>query len=345
MKGDWKLREKEYEETEELWHMKIKYLKDNPPHVARIKRGLLHLFYLFCLLLAPPLFLEKAAGNAPKIAFSVENSIFLTDLQGAAPQKIAQGYDPEISPRGDMVAFTFYTQKGDRMIAVIPLSEGKEPGKMHLFSSIPGKNSYGPRWSPDGSALLFNHWVEEQGDWVLGLLTLQDEAFRILAPEQGGLYSPFWSARGTSVFAQDLDSIYQIDVERGVVMGKMPLFSVLGETMASSAVHFAISPDGSKWLFDAEIEGTPEWQKLDIPLLSAIFLYTPEDGKTRRITNNSICALHPAWLPGGEEFIFSGYTPEDAVAETFPFRIFRQSLQSSSPELLLSRGDSPSSAR
>jgi len=328
--------------------MRMKYLRDRPLHVPRISRGLLRLFYLFCLsclLLAPPLFLEKAAGDAPKIAFSVENSIFLTDLQGAAPQKIAQGYDPEISPRGDMVAFTFYTQKGDRMIAVIPLSEGKEPGKMHLFSSIPGKNSYGPRWSPDGSALLFNHWVEEQGDWVLGLITLQDETFRILAPEQGGLYSPFWSARGTSVFAQDLDSIYQIDVERGVVMGKMPLFSVLGETMASSAAHFAVSPDGSKWLFDAEIEGTPEWQKLDIPLLSAIFLYTPEDGKTRRITNNSICALHPAWLPGGEGFIFSGYTPEEAARENFPFSIFRQSLQNSPPELLLSRGDSPSSVR
>ncbi len=319
--------------------MKMKRFKDVLLYLPRLGIGIL-CFFLF----VSPLFLEKAAGNVPKVIFSVEDSIFLTDLQGSSPQKIAQGYDPEISPRGDMVAFTFYTEGGDRMIGVVPLSKGEEPGEVRLFSSIPGENSYGPRWSPDGSSLLFNHWMGDLGDWVLGLLTLKDEAFRILAPEQGGLYSPFWSARGTSVFAQDLDSLYQIDVERGVVMGKMPLFSILGEAFASSAVHFSVSPDGSKWLFDAEIEGTEEWQKLDIPLLSAIFLYTPKDGNTRRLTDNNICALHPAWLPGGEDFIFSGYTPEEAAREGFPFSIFRQSLKGSPPERLFSRGDSPSSA-
>jgi len=289
--------------------------------------------------------LSPLSGNeaaAPsKVVFSVENAIFLTDTNQAAPREIARGYDPEISPRGDQVAFTFYTEEGGRMIAVIPLATGEA----RLFSSIPGENSYGPRWAPDGTSLLFNHWEEARGNWVLGFLSLEDESFRILAPEQEGLYSPFWSAEGASVFAQDLDSLYQIDVERGVVMGKSPLFSVLGDTIASSAVHFSISPDGSKWLFDAEIEGSPEWQELDIPLLSAIFLYTPKDGKTRRLTDNAICALHPAWLPGGEEFIFSGYTPEDAARDTFPFSIFRQHLENPIPELLLTRGDSPSCSR
>lgn len=281
------------------------------------------------------------AGASPRVAFSVDNEIFVVSLSGKFPRKVAQGYDPEISPSGDFLAFTFYTDEGNRIPGVVNLATGERK----LFTSLPGENSYGPRWSPDEKALLFNHWDQGSSNWVIGVITLANEAFRILAPERQGLYSPFWSASGTSIYAQDLDNLYQIEVASGRVTETMRLSSLLGESFASSALHFAVSPKGDQWLFDGEVEGGAEWNHLEMPIVSAVFLYTPENGKVRRITGASMCAMHPAWLPGGREFLFAGYTPEGSRGMDFPLLLFRQGLNDPEPLKFFSPGQYPSASR
>jgi dipeptidyl aminopeptidase/acylaminoacyl peptidase len=275
------------------------------------------------------------------VVFSRDDGIYLTNPEGKKPVKLAEGNDPEVSPDGRFVAFTASSGKDGwgRMIAVVDITSKKRT----LFGKIPGENSYGPRWSPDGKSLLFNHWDEKNSDWVFGLATPADGSFRILAPGLRGIYSPFWSADGKSVYGQDLDTLYRIDAESGAVGEKRKLAEVTGsEAMVSSAIRFVVSPDGSMWLFDGEVEDTAKLMKRGEPLSSAIFLHMPSDGKTRRLTPESICAMHPAWLPGAEEFIFAGYTAKEAKRKGFPFALYRTSLSGGKTKRLIETGGSPS---
>lgn len=294
-----------------------------------------------CLVLA----VATAAFAAPvAVVFSKDGAVYLTDSDGKKPMKLAKGSDPEVSPDGRFVAFTAPSGKdgGGRRIAVAETASKKAT----ILEKIPGENSYGPRWSPDGKSLLFNHWDEQSGDWVFGMATLSDGSFRVLAPERKGIFSPFWSADGKSVYGQDLDTLFRIDVESGRVAEKRPLASVTGgEAMVSSALRFVLSPDGSMWLFDGEVEDTLRWMRSGEPLSSAVFLYTPADGKTRRLTPETICAMHPSWLPGGEEFLFAGYGPKEAKRKGSPFAIFRQTLGDGKATLFIKEGDSPSTGR
>ena len=286
-----------------------------------------------------------AAFAAPAtVVFSKDGVIFLTDSEGRQAVKLAEGSNPEISPDGRHVAFTAPSGKDGwgRRIGVVDAASKKTT----ILETIPGENSYGPRWSPDGKSLLFNHWDEGSGDWVFGVATIADGSFRVLAPEQKGIYSPFWSADGNSVYGQDLDTLYRIDVASGAVVERRPLVEVTGgEAMVSSAVRFSLSPDGTMWLFDAEVEDTGKLMKRGEPLNSAIFLHTPADGKTRRLTPETICAMHPAWLPGGREFLFAGYGPKETGRKGSPFAVFRQSLEDGKAALFIKEGDSPSAGQ
>ncbi len=296
-----------------------------------------------CALLV--LAVAAAAFAAPvAVVFSKGEGIFLTDSEGKKPVKLATGHNPEVSPDGRFVAFTAPSGKDGwgRKIGVAEIASKK----ITVMKTIPGENSYGPRWSPDGKSILFNHWEEQSADWVFGTVAPADGSFRVLAPDQKGIFSPFWSADGASVYGQDLDTLYRIDVASGTVVERRPLVEVTGdEAMVSSAVRFALSQDGTMWLFDADVEDTGKLMKRGEPLNSAIFMHTPADGKTRRLTAENICAMHPSWLPGGKEFLFAGYGPNEAKRKGSPFAIFRRGLDGAKATLLLKEGDSPSAGR
>ncbi|QTX32593.1 PD40 domain-containing protein [Aminithiophilus ramosus] len=288
------------------------------------------------------LFLLLAAGAAFAfpLAFSRGDAIFFVGAEGEKPRLVARGYDPEISPDGRLVAFTLYSEQGDRQIAVVDATSKER----RLFPSVPGKNSYGPRWSPDGRALLFSHWDEKESEWFLALLLLDEGTFRLLGPECKGFYSPFWSADGKSVYGQDLEKLCRIDVGEGRVVETLDLAAVLGEAMASSALHVTVSPDGTKWLFDGDVEDSGRRFKSHDGLLSALFLHVPAEGTTRRL-GGDLWAAHPAWLPGGEAFLFAGYeAPASGTDQPLP-ALYRQVLGDDRATLLIAEGGAPSSAR
>ncbi|MBP6332893.1 MAG: PD40 domain-containing protein [Aminivibrio sp.] len=297
---------------------------------------------LFCILAlpVPSAGSPETAGPFP-LVFSRGDELFLTDTEGNSPALLRKGYDPEISPDGTEVAFTVQTGKdgGGRQIGLYTISTTKS---RNYKSVIPGENSYGPRWSPDGTMIVFNHWDPEQSDWVLGLLTLTDGTFRVLAPELKGVYSPFWSADSSSVYCHDLENFFRVSVETGRTAALRRFSEILGEAMPTSAVRFAVSPDGSRWLFDGEVKDTSEWLKSGDGLISALFLHTPADGKTRRVTDNRICAIGPAWLPGGEDFLFYGYTEKEMSGGGSGFAVFRGSLAEGKTNLLVPDGGTPS---
>ena len=282
-----------------------------------------------------------AYGSTPWIAFSQDGVIFVAQLDGEGKTKLAEGYDPEISPDGKHVAFTAYSKEGDRTIAVV----NRETRKIKHVTTIPGKNSYGPRWSPDGSCLLINHWDDVKMDWAIGLMDLESDNFTVLTKDHTGLYSPFWSHDGRFAFAQDLENLLKIDVSANKIEDSRPLSEVIGEGSPSSAIHFSCSPDGNRLLFDFDVETDKSWSSLGEPLISAIFMFDMKGGKTARLTDRTICAVHPSWLPKGKGFVFSGYTPKDVNKKGSPFSLYLMDFNGGKPELLLKGGEQPSSSR
>jgi TolB protein len=92
-----------------------------------------------------------------KIAFERGENIFVADLDGSHPKKIANGALPGISPDGTRVAFNI---EGDaknrpgpeRHIAIADVASGK----VTVLPNIPSDNCFGPVWSPDGKQLAFS---------------------------------------------------------------------------------------------------------------------------------------------------------------------------------------------
>lgn len=294
--------------------------------------------------LSVPLQADAKSGGTPSpVIFCRNGAILLTDTAGAKPVNLSSGYDPEISPMGTDFAFTLSSEKEEgRKIALFNI----KTKKMTVPNFIPGTNNYGPRWSPDGKALIFNYWDEKQSDWGIGRYSLEDGKFAHLAPELTGVYSPFWSADGLSVYCHDLDNLYRIDLSDGKVAEMRKLSEVLGEAMPSSGIHFSVSPDGSKWLFDGEVEDTGGWQKSGDGLIGALFLFLPDEGTTTRITSDRISALSPSWKGDGEEYLFFGYTQKEMRAgKGGVFGLFRSSLSQKEPVLFLSDGETPSAPR
>jgi Tol biopolymer transport system component len=80
--------------------------------------------------------------------------LFVADADGSGAHQIvpsAQILDAQWSPEGDWIAFT--QANADRPDVFIVHPDGT--GLRQLTSSSGGLGSYGPVWSPDGSALLF----------------------------------------------------------------------------------------------------------------------------------------------------------------------------------------------
>ena len=114
--------------------------------------------------------------------------IFSVLFDGGDPKPIADGDEPVVSPRSDVVAFV----KGGQ-IWTAPL-DGSAPAKQ-LFSAR-GESS-DLHWSPDGSRLAF---VANRGDHsFIGVYTNDSTAITWLAPAFARDESPRWSRDGRRI--------------------------------------------------------------------------------------------------------------------------------------------------
>jgi dipeptidyl aminopeptidase/acylaminoacyl peptidase len=114
--------------------------------------------------------------------------IWSVPFGGGKPKRLAEGDEPVISPRGDLVAFS----KGSA-IWTVPVDGSKEASK--LFFSKGSSNS--PVWSPDGSKLAF---VSSRGDHsFIAVYTDSSTPIRYIAPSTMRDGSPRWSPDGKQI--------------------------------------------------------------------------------------------------------------------------------------------------
>ncbi len=107
---------------------------------------------------------------------------------GSTLRKLADGSAPNISPRGDVVAFL---RRGQ--VWSVPLGDSAASRQLFQIRGTAGSL----RWSPDGSMLAF---VSGRGDHsFVGVFQLESKELRYLDPSVDRDGSPVWSSDGRRV--------------------------------------------------------------------------------------------------------------------------------------------------
>jgi TolB protein len=231
-----------------------------------------------------------------KIAYEHGDNIFVADIDGTHPKKIAAGALPEISPDGTHIAFNTEadakTRPGpERRIAIADVASGK----VTVLKDVPSDNCFGPVWSPDGKQLAFSIMAEKA--WQLGLVNADGSGFRFvknaeLKSEAFG--APAWARDGKSIFCHDLDNLYRIDLD-GNVLKKWELTKVLTEASMNSNDRLSVSPDGNILLMDGDCGAEHERKNWDGPQ-AAIFKFDLTTEKGARVTGKNDFVWEPYWL-------------------------------------------------
>jgi len=111
--------------------------------------------------------------------------IMAVRLEDGKTWEIAEGSNPQVSPRGDLVAFE---RRGRIFVAPLVGGERERP----LFEAR-GRNG-SPVWSPDGTKLAF---VSARGDHsFIGVFDLHKRTITWIAPSVDRDRSPVWSPDG-----------------------------------------------------------------------------------------------------------------------------------------------------
>jgi len=280
----------------------------------------------------------SALSNAAerKIAYEHGENIFVADIDGKHPKKIAAGALPEISPDGTRIAFNTEgdakTRPGpERHIAIADVASGK----VTILKDIPSDNCFGPVWSPDGTNLAFSIMAEKE--WHLGLVNADGSGFRFvknaeLKSEAFG--APEWARDGRSIFCHDLDNLYQIDLD-GNVLKKWELSKILTEAGMNSNDRLSVSPDGNVLLMDVDCGAEHERKNWDGPQ-PAIYKFDLAGEKAVRVTGKNDFVWEPFWLSNDQFLCIMQKENENEPS------IYRMSLDGKNAKLLVKHARTPS---
>jgi TolB protein len=299
---------------------------------ARIMNTRFLFFTLFALSIHSSLSEEPGAAQR-RIVFVRDSSIWIANLDGSKSRKLVRGADPCISPDGQKVAFTISPTGGKeavRHIAVMELSTGSTK----VFQETPSNNCFGPVWSPDGSQILFEIFVENH--WRLGLLNSDGSGFRFLELpfRDSGWWSAIWAPDGKSIYCQDLDKIYRFDLSGGL-LASWEVGKIIPNSDMDSSKRLSLSDDGQRLLIDANMDDEEPPKDWAGPP-PAIWLFDIPSGKATRLTPKKSYASDSCWLNQSE------YLLVDSTKNEKTSSIYQASIGGGTPRRLIKNAADPS---
>jgi dipeptidyl aminopeptidase/acylaminoacyl peptidase len=149
-----------------------------------------------------------------------------------------RGEEPQLSPDGTRLAYTFSPTKDTRKILVVNLLTGRRDTLKNNST-----NCYGPVWSPDGSAIAFNIFINNT--WFIGTYGIHNRIFNLSQniKTSPGVFNPAWSKDGKLIFAHDLYNLYAFNTQCKII-SKAAISTFLKSPNFSSADKFQwITPD------------------------------------------------------------------------------------------------------
>src|ERR1051325_5124468 len=135
---------------------------------------------------------------AVSLAFAQERRFTIDDLL-----KVRRVGDPQVSPKGDLVAFTITdmdvaANRGTTQIYLVPISGGEVRQLTNDEHS-----SASPRWSPDGDKLAFIS--ARDGDDQIWTIDVSSGALKKVTTISSGAGDPVWSPDGKWIaFVSDI---------------------------------------------------------------------------------------------------------------------------------------------
>jgi dipeptidyl aminopeptidase/acylaminoacyl peptidase len=123
--------------------------------------------------------------NPASIPQGVEQDIWIIPVSGGAPRKIAEGSQPAVSPKGDLIAFL----KKDEIWAV-GLEENSKPAQLIHTKGQAGEL----RWSPDGARLAFV--ITRTDHSFIGVYNATSKSLLYLDASVDHDSNPTWSTDG-----------------------------------------------------------------------------------------------------------------------------------------------------
>lgn len=230
-----------------------------------------------------------------KIAFNRDDAVYLYNAQTRESRRIGDGYDPEISPTGDVVVFTAERDDSlkNRTIKLFSL----QTNSTSEFQSLAKLNVRQPRWSHDGTKLAFDVIVDRRTH--VGILDVStgewyDVTKGLVFNDRSGIYLNSWSPDDRSIVCQDLFTIYEISLN-GNVLNRTPVDNIVPAGEVASSIRLQFSRDKKFLLFDGA--RNPEY--------TAIYLFSFADQKLRQLTPKTMDGFGPVWLPSENEIMFS----------------------------------------
>ena len=198
-----------------------------------------------------------------------------------------------LSPKGERALFA---ARGDIFTAPI------DKGPTRNLTSSSGAHDKWPSWSPDGSRIAFiSDRTGEEEIWVVG----QDGARPAEQLTSGGRamrYAPEWSPDGKHIAFTDKDGKVWV-----LTVADRKLVEV-ADSKSGQVTDHAWAPRGSHLAFSMEDENQ----------MSSIYIWSAEDGRTRRVTGGVFDETSPAWDPAGNYLYFLStreFAPQLSTAE------------------------------
>ena len=224
--------------------------------------------------------------------------------------------DPQISPDGKRIAFersTFDVMK-DRPRASLWSVNADGTDLRPLLD--PARQAGSPRWSPDGSRLLFAATLDGKSDVFVRWMDSGQEAKLTHLEESPGALA--WSPNG-----------------------KWIAFTMFVPEEAKPFVQMPSPPDGADWgppiKFIDQVQYRFDGRGYLRRGHDHIFVLPAEGGTARQLTSGPFDDGAPKWTPDGSSIVFSANRRPDAEHEPLDTEIYEVSLNAGEVKALTNR--------